>query len=130
MKSPGRRTCRARPTTGAARYAPDENLDSADRIAEKYRGIRPAPGYPACPEHDLKIDIWKLLDVENQIGVRLTETLALNPGESIDGFYFSHPESSYFGVGQKGEDQIESLELRNQLAKQLRKETKQLGRNA
>ena len=101
-------------------YAPDEDLDSRGLIAEAYRGIRPAPGYPACPEHELKIDIWRLLDIDNQIDVHLTETLAIDPAESIAGFYFSHPNSSYFGVGQKGKDQEEDLKNRNQLAEQLR----------
>lgn len=75
-------------------------------VKERYRGIRPAPGYPACPEHSEKLTIWKLLDVEENIGVGLTETFAMNPPSSISGLYFSHPEARYFGVGKIGDDQL------------------------
>jgi len=101
-------------------FEPDEKLNQKQRIAEAYRGIRPAPGYPACPEHELKIDIFRLLQAEKAIGVSLTETLALDPVSSIAGFYFSHPDSTYFGVGQLGDDQVEDLRQRNELADRLR----------
>jgi 5-methyltetrahydrofolate--homocysteine methyltransferase len=88
-------------------YAPDETLGAADLIAEKYRGIRPAPGYPAQPEHTEKGTLFALLEAENRIGVRLTESYAMSPGASICGVYFSHPESRYFGVGKLERDQVE-----------------------
>lgn len=79
-------------------YAPDENLGNAGLIREKYRGIRPAPGYPACPAHEEKDKIWKLLNVEENTGISLTETRAMYPAASVSGWYFSHPESRYFSV--------------------------------
>jgi 5-methyltetrahydrofolate--homocysteine methyltransferase len=79
-------------------YAPDEHLDNAALIKEKYRGIRPAPGYPACPVHEEKIKLFDLLDVPNQIGIQLTENYAMYPAASVSGWYFSHPESRYFKV--------------------------------
>ena len=87
-------------------YAPDETLSSADLIAEKYRGIRPAPGYPAQPDHTEKATLFRLLGGE-RIGVRLTESFAMWPGASVCGLYFSHPESHYFGVGKIERDQVE-----------------------
>jgi 5-methyltetrahydrofolate--homocysteine methyltransferase len=87
-------------------YAADETLSNADLIAEKYRGIRPAPGYPAQPDHTEKGTLFKLLDGE-RIGVRLTESFAMWPGASVCGLYFSHPESHYFGVGKIERDQVE-----------------------
>ncbi|GHE07385.1 methionine synthase [Klenkia taihuensis] len=87
-------------------YAPDEDLDGEALIAEKYRGIRPAPGYPACPEHTEKQTIWRLLDVEDAIGVRLTESMAMWPGAAVSGLYFSHPQSQYFVLGRLGRDQV------------------------
>ncbi len=87
-------------------YAPDEDLDGDALIAEKYRGIRPAPGYPACPEHTEKQTIWDLLDVEDAIGVRLTESMAMWPGAAVSGLYFSHPQSQYFVLGRVGRDQV------------------------
>jgi len=86
-------------------YAPDEALGPAELIAEKYRGIRPAPGYPAQPEHTEKATLFALLDGA-RIGVRLTESFAMTPGASVSGFYFSHPESRYFGVGKIERDQV------------------------
>jgi 5-methyltetrahydrofolate--homocysteine methyltransferase len=80
-------------------YAPDESLTAHELIKEKYRGIRPAPGYPACPEHTIKTDLFKVLKAED-IGMSLTESLAMWPASSVSGFYFSHPESRYFNVGQ------------------------------
>jgi len=87
-------------------YAPDEALSNDDLIAEKYRGIRPAPGYPAQPEHSEKETLFKLLDAESRIGVKLTESFAMWPGSSVSGFYFSHPDSRYFGVGKIERDQV------------------------
>ncbi len=93
-------------------YAPDEALSNDDLIAEKYRGIRPAPGYPAQPEHSEKATLFKLLDAEAKIGVTLTESYAMWPGSSVSGFYFSHPESRYFGVGKIERDQVEDYARR------------------
>ncbi|HBJ73000.1 MAG TPA: methionine synthase, partial [Actinobacteria bacterium] len=87
-------------------YQPDEQLDSEDLIKEKYVGIRPAPGYPANPEHTEKQTIWKLLDVEANTGIELTESMAMWPGAAVSGLYFSHPQSQYFVVGQIGRDQV------------------------
>jgi len=88
-------------------YAPDESLDNADLVAERYRGIRPAPGYPACPDHTEKRTLFDLLDAENCADIRLTETCAMVPGASVSGWYFAHPGSKYFGVGRVGRDQVE-----------------------
>jgi 5-methyltetrahydrofolate--homocysteine methyltransferase len=87
-------------------YAPDESLDNTALIREAYRGIRPAPGYPACPEHSEKTTLFQLLDAEARIGMHLTESYAMMPAASVAGWYFSHPESRYFGVGKIGEDQV------------------------
>jgi 5-methyltetrahydrofolate--homocysteine methyltransferase len=86
-------------------YGLDERLTSEDLLRERYRGIRPAAGYPACPDHTEKWTLWKLLDVEAQTGIRLTETSAMWPGASVSGLYFAHPESKYFAVGKIGRDQ-------------------------
>jgi 5-methyltetrahydrofolate--homocysteine methyltransferase len=88
-------------------YATDENLDNEARIRELYRGIRPAPGYPACPDHSLKDDIFAILETENRIGVTLTESRAMWPAASVSGFYFAHPEASYFGLGTIHADQVD-----------------------
>ncbi len=88
-------------------YAADEKLDTESIIREEYRGIRPAPGYPACPEHTEKRTIWELLDVENRVGITLTESCAMSPGAAVSGYYFSHPDSRYFGVAEIGKDQAE-----------------------
>jgi len=93
-------------------YAPDEALSNADLIAEKYRGIRPAPGYPAQPDHTEKATLFRLLDAEGAIGVKLTESFAMWPGASVSGLYFSHPQSHYFGVGKIERDQIEDYARR------------------
>ena len=93
-------------------YAPDENLTNAQLIGEAYRGIRPAPGYPAQPEHSEKGTLFKLLDAEARAGVKLTESFAMWPGSSVSGFYFSHPESRYFGVGKIEKDQVEDYARR------------------
>ena len=87
-------------------YAPDECLDSRALIREEYRGIRPAPGYPACPDHSEKAAIWALLDAERRAGIRLTESFAMYPTAAVSGFYFSHPEAHYFTVGQIDRDQV------------------------
>jgi 5-methyltetrahydrofolate--homocysteine methyltransferase len=92
-------------------YAPDEAMSCEDLIAEKYRGIRPAPGYPACPDHSVKRDLFEVLHAEDA-GMGLTESLAMTPAASVSGFYFSHPESQYFNVGKIGEDQVEDLARR------------------
>nr|WP_204694484.1 methionine synthase [Geodermatophilus bullaregiensis] len=93
-------------------YATDEHLDKDALIAERYRGIRPAPGYPACPEHTEKQTIWDLLDVEANTGLQLTESMAMWPGASVSGLYFSHPESRYFVLGRVGRDQVEDYARR------------------
>ena len=93
-------------------YAAEEELSNQDLIAEKYRGIRPAPGYPAQPEHSEKATLFKLLDAEDKIGVKLTESYAMWPGSSVSGFYYSHPESRYFGVGKIERDQVEDYARR------------------
>jgi 5-methyltetrahydrofolate--homocysteine methyltransferase len=95
-------------------YAPDEALSPDDLIAEKYLGIRPAPGYPACPDHSAKKDMFALLQCE-EIGMGLTESLAMTPAASVSGFYLGHPDSSYFNVGKIGEDQLKSLAARRQM---------------
>jgi 5-methyltetrahydrofolate--homocysteine methyltransferase len=87
-------------------YASDESLSNQDLINEEYKGIRPAPGYPACPDHLEKPTIWKLLNVEQEIGVTLTESMAMWPAASVSGYYFANPESKYFGLGKIKEDQV------------------------
>ncbi|MDW1955545.1 methionine synthase [Vibrio sp. Vb0562] len=89
-------------------YAADEDLSNDDLIREKYQGIRPAPGYPACPEHTEKGPLWELLNVEENIGMTLTSSYAMYPGASVSGWYFSHPDSRYFAIAQIQEDQLES----------------------
>ena len=88
-------------------YATDEDLDTDAIIREEYRGIRPAPGYPACPEHTEKRTIWELLEAEENAGISLTESCAMTPGAAVSGYYFSHPESTYFGVAEIGRDQTQ-----------------------
>jgi 5-methyltetrahydrofolate--homocysteine methyltransferase len=87
-------------------YASDEKSDNEALIREEYKGIRPAPGYPACPEHTEKRTLWRLLDVQNNAGITLTESCAMSPGAAVSGYYFSHPDSRYFGVGEIGRDQV------------------------
>jgi 5-methyltetrahydrofolate--homocysteine methyltransferase len=87
-------------------YAKDEKLNNEALIREEYRGIRPAPGYPACPEHTEKRTLWELLDVEENAGIALTESCAMSPGAAVSGYYFSHPDSTYFGVAEIGRDQV------------------------
>ena len=93
-------------------YAAEEQFSNNDLIAEKYRGIRPAPGYPAQPEHSEKATLFRLLDAEAKIGVKLTESFAMWPGSSVSGFYYAHPESRYFGVGKIERDQVEDYARR------------------
>ncbi|BCI53829.1 methionine synthase [Mycolicibacterium litorale] len=87
-------------------YQPDEQLDNEELIGEKYRGIRPAPGYPACPEHTEKTTLFSLLDVTERTGIELTESMAMWPGAAVSGWYFSHPQSQYFVVGRLAQDQV------------------------
>ena len=93
-------------------YASDERLSNEELIAEKYRGIRPAPGYPAQPDHTEKATLWKLMDVERQTGIKLTESYAMWPGSAVSGFYYAHPESHYFGVARIEADQVEDYARR------------------
>ena len=93
-------------------YAPDEDLDNDALIHEKYQGIRPAPGYPACPDHTEKRTLFDLLAAEENIGVELTESFAMTPGSSVSGWYFAHPQSRYFGVGRILKDQVEDYAQR------------------
>jgi 5-methyltetrahydrofolate--homocysteine methyltransferase len=93
-------------------YAPDEALSNEDLILEKYQGIRPAPGYPAQPDHTEKATLFSLLDAEHTAGVKLTESFAMWPGSSVSGLYFSHADSFYFGVGKIERDQVEDYAAR------------------
>ncbi len=90
-------------------YASDEQLSNEELIKEKYRGVRPAPGYPACPDHTEKPTLFKILNAEAETGVALTEHFAMTPASSVSGFYYSHPESRYFAVGKIAKDQVESI---------------------
>src|SRR5438132_6725386 len=94
-------------------YAADEQLSKAELIGEAYRGIRPAPGYPACPDHRAKGGLFRLLDAERNTGMRLTESFAMLPASAVAGFYLSHPEASYFAVGKIGRDQVEDFARRS-----------------
>ena len=87
-------------------FQPDEQLDNEELIEEKYTGIRPAPGYPACPEHTEKLTLWELMDVQERTGIMLTESMAMWPGAAVSGWYFSHPQSQYFVVGRMAQDQV------------------------
>ncbi len=100
-------------------YANQETLTNEELIAEKYKGIRPAPGYPACPDHLEKQTIWRLLNVEENIGVTLSESLAMWPASSVSGYYFAHPEAHYFGVGKIKQDQLESFAERKGISVEL-----------
>jgi 5-methyltetrahydrofolate--homocysteine methyltransferase len=96
-------------------YGKVEHLTHEQLIREEYRGIRPAAGYPACPDHTEKWLLWKLLDVERNTGIKLTESCAMWPGASVSGLYFAHPDSKYFGVGKIGRDQVLDYHLRKQM---------------
>jgi len=93
-------------------YAKNETLDNEELIKEQYQGIRPAPGYAACPDHTEKATLWELLQVEKNTEITLTESYAMFPTASVSGWYFAHPDSRYFGVGRIGKDQLESLAKR------------------
>ena len=99
-------------------YAPDENLSLDDMLLEKYQGIRPAHGYPACPDHSEKETLWNLLDAENQTGIKLTESYSMFPAASVSGLFFAHPQSSYFFVGKISEDQVTDYAARKQVSKE------------
>ena len=99
-------------------YAPDEQLMNNDLIAEKYSGIRPAPGYTACPDHTEKLKIFKLLNAKKNIGVSLTESMAMNPNATVSGYYFSHPDAKYFSVGKVQDDQILDYAKRKDMSKE------------
>ena len=96
-------------------YASAEVLSQQDMIAEKYKGIRPAPGYPACPDHSVKKDLFALLQCDD-IGMSLTTSLAMTPAASVSGFYIGHPDSVYFNVGKIGDDQLKDLAARRGVA--------------
>lgn len=93
-------------------YAPDEQLTNEAMIKEQYRGIRPAPGYPACPDHSLKPILFDLLDAPTATGLELTESFAMFPTAAVSGFYFGHPQAEYFGVARVGRDQLEDYAAR------------------
>jgi 5-methyltetrahydrofolate--homocysteine methyltransferase len=93
-------------------YAKDENLTNQQLIKEEYKGIRPAPGYPACPDHTEKIKLFSLLNATENVGIELTESLAMNPPASVCGWYIAHPQSHYFGLGKIGRDQLEDYAKR------------------
>ena len=93
-------------------FGKNENLTTDDLLREKYRGIRPAPGYPAQPDHTEKWTLWRLLEAERHTGITLTESLAMFPASSVSGLYFGHPESKYFAVGKIERDQVESYAAR------------------
>ncbi|MBT6273022.1 MAG: methionine synthase, partial [Chromatiales bacterium] len=97
-------------------YANEDDLDQDDLRRERYQGIRPAPGYPACPDHSLKPQLFNLLDAENRIGITLTEQFAMSPAASVSGYYFSHPESCYFGVSRVERDQVEDYARRRRVS--------------
>jgi 5-methyltetrahydrofolate--homocysteine methyltransferase len=90
-------------------YAADESLANEDLIKENYKGIRPAPGYAACPDHTEKGTLWEILEVEKNTGMTLTESFAMYPAASVSGWYIAHPEAKYIGIGRIGKDQVESL---------------------
>ncbi|MBT9492508.1 MAG: methionine synthase, partial [Paucibacter sp.] len=98
-------------------YAADEALSSEALIKEQYRGIRPAPGYPACPDHLVKRELFRVLAPE-EIGMGLTDSMAMTPAASVSGFYFAHPDAAYFNVGRIGEDQVQSWAERMQLSRE------------
>jgi 5-methyltetrahydrofolate--homocysteine methyltransferase len=97
-------------------YAKNETLSNSDLIKEEYAGIRPAPGYPAQPDHTEKLTIWKLLDVEKNTGITLTDSLAMVPTAAVSGLYFSHPQSHYFGIGKINKEQVEDYAKRKGMA--------------
>ena len=108
-------------------YASEEQLSNQELIKENYKGIRPAPGYPACPDHLEKPTIWDILNVEENIGVKLTESMAMWPASSVSGYYFAHPESKYFGLGKIKSDQVADYAKRRNIT--IEKATKWLAPN-
>ena len=96
-------------------YAPAERLSNEDLIREKYQGIRPAPGYPACPDHTEKETLFRVLGVEEKIGIQLTESMAMTPAASVSGYYFAHPEARYFGLGEITEEQLQDYANRKEM---------------
>ena len=96
-------------------YATDESLDNNALIAEKYQGIRPAPGYPACPDHNQKTILFNMLKATANTGITLTESLAMFPAASVSGWYFSHPDSKYFSIARIGDDQVEKYAHRTDM---------------
>jgi 5-methyltetrahydrofolate--homocysteine methyltransferase len=96
-------------------YSARETLTNEQLIHEEYRGIRPAPGYPACPDHKEKAKLWQLLDVERAAGIRLTESYAMHPTAAVSGWYFAHPDAHYFAVGKIARDQVEDYAQRQGL---------------
>jgi len=100
-------------------YAPDEALDNDALIAEQYRGIRPAPGYPSCPDHTEKGELFRVLDATNAAGIHLTESFAMLPAASVSGYYFAHPQAAYFGMGRIGRDQLEDYAARKGMSVEL-----------
>ena len=96
-------------------YAKNEALDNEDLVGERYQGIRPAPGYPACPDHTGKEGLFGLLEAEKNAAIALTESFAMTPASSVSGYYFSHPEAQYFGVGRIGRDQVEDYAKRRKI---------------
>ncbi len=97
-------------------FGRDEGLSHDDLIEEKYRGIRPASGYPSCPDHTEKALLWKLLDVEQAAGITLTESFAMYPGASVSGFYFGHPQARYFAVDFISRDQVQNYAARKHMS--------------
>ena len=97
-------------------YAPDESLTTEGLIQEAYRGIRPAPGYPACPDHTEKATLWRLLDVQENAGITLTDSYAMYPTAAVSGFYYAHHDAHYFAVGKIGRDQVEDYARRKGLS--------------
>ena len=97
-------------------FGASESLDNQALIAEKYRGIRPAFGYPACPDHTCKAELWRLLDAEATTGIKLTESYAMWPTASVSGLYFAHPESRYFSVDRITRDQVEHYAARREMS--------------
>jgi 5-methyltetrahydrofolate--homocysteine methyltransferase len=96
-------------------YSKDETLSTEELIKEKYAGIRPAPGYPACPDHTEKATLFEILDAENTTGIHLTESFAMFPTAAVSGFYFAHPQSRYFGLGKINKDQVEEYAVRKKM---------------
>jgi len=102
-------------------YASKEKLSNSDLIRERYTGIRPAPGYPACPDHSEKAKIWELLDIENNSQMKLTESYAVSPASSVTGWYFSHPNSKYFAINRISNEQLKDYSKRKGLSEKVLK---------